>query len=83
MIEKTGFCNTGSQVGRIGQRREFVTDIRAGDNHTGGDGRIHAQAFADGHERNTDGSGGGPRRTAGQTNDGDEDAAYRKEELGG
>lgn len=68
-----------SKVGGVGQRREFVAYIRAGNDHTCRQGRIETEAEADAHERNADCRRCGPGRSAGQTCDRAQDAAYRQE----
>ena len=75
VIEQAGLGDGGGEVGGVGQGGELIADIRAGDDHTGGDGGIDAQARADAEERKADGGGGGPGGAARQTNDRAEDAA--------
>ena len=57
--KKTGLGNSRGEVGGIGQGGELIADIRAGDDHTGGEGGIDAKARANAEERKTDGGGGG------------------------
>ena len=81
VIEKTCVGYTSSKVGGVGQRREFIAYVCAGDNHACSQGRIEAEAEADAHECDTDGRCRGPGRTAGQTCDRAQDAADRQEYL--
>ena len=83
MVEKTGLGNSRGEVGGIGQGGELIADIRAGDDHTGGEGGIDAKARANAEERKTDGGGGGPGGAARHTDDRAEDAADRQEQLRG
>ena len=83
MVEQAGFRHGGGQVGSVGQGGELVAHIGAGDDHTGGDGWIDAQAGADAQHGNTHSSGGGPGGAAGQAHDGAQDAADGQEQLGG
>ena len=83
MVEKTGLSNSSSEVGGIGQGGELIADIRAGDDHTGGEGGIDAKARANAEERKTDGGGGGPGGAARHTDDRAEDAADGQEQLRG
>ena len=83
VVEKTGLGNSRGKVGGIGQGGELIADIRAGDDHTGGDGGRDAEARADAEERKTDGGGGGPGGAARHTDDRAEDAADGQEQLRG
>ena len=83
VIEQAGLRDGGGEVGGIGQGGELIADIRAGDDHTGGDGGRDAEARADAEERKTDGGGGGPGGAARHTDDRAEDAADGQEQLRG
>ena len=83
VVEQTGLGNSRGEVGGIGQGGELIADIRAGDDHTGGEGGIDAKARADAEERKTDGGGGGPGGAARHTDDRAEDAADGQEQLRG
>ena len=83
VVEKAGLGNSRGEVGGVGQGGELIADIRAGDDHTGGEGGVDAEARADAEERKTDGGGGGPGGAARHTDDRAEDAADGQEQLRG
>ena len=60
VIEQTGVGNAGSEVGGVGQGGELIADIGTGDNHTGGQCGVDAEASTDAEEGKTDGRSGGP-----------------------
>ena len=83
VVEKTGLGNSRGEVGGVGQGGELIADVRAGDDHTGGEGGVDAKARADAEECKTDGGGGGPGGAARHTDDRAEDAADGQEQLRG
>lgn len=82
VVKQAGLGHSGGQVGGVRQRRELVAHVGTGDNHTGGDGGIDAQASTDAEHGDTDGSGSGPGGAAGQAYDGTQDTANGEEKLG-
>ena len=83
VIEQAGLRDGGGEVGGVGQGGELVADIRAGDDHTGGNGGGDAEAGTDAEEGKADGGGGGPRGATGHADDSAEDAANGQEQLRG
>ena len=83
VVEQACSRHGGGEVRGVGERRELVADVGARDDHARGEGGVHAQAGANGHERDAHGGRGGPRRSAGPADDGADDAAQGQENLRG
>ena len=83
VIEESRAGNRRREVGGIRERRELIAEVCAGDNHTGGDCGVNAEARTDAEERDTDGCRRGPGGTAGKADNRAHDATDRQEKSRG